>query len=212
MLKKLLVFDADGVLFNNTLGGFKEILALLGKKEEMKKIDEEYQRRKFAGPWGLKQLAKLYRGFSEEKLKNIAQEYCQFNLMRGTKELVREIKNRGYFAGALSSNPQFLMNTLKELLGLDFSQGTVLEFKDELATGRISRKVDRYEKAEILKKEMKNFALEKERVIVIGNSLTDIPMAQEAGKFIAFNVKEEARKEADVIIEEKDLRKIIRYL
>lgn len=212
MLKKLIVFDGDGVLFDNKSGGFKEILALLGKEEEVKKIDEEYQRRKFAGPWGLEQLAMLYSGFSEEKLKEIAQEYCQLNLMKGAKEVVEEIKNNGYYVGSLSSNPQFLMESLREILSLDFSQGTALEFENGMATGRIFQKIDRYGKAKILKEQIKGFGLSREQVIVVGNSLTDIPMAQGAGKFIAFNAEEEAKNEADVIIKEKDLRKIIRYL
>ena len=212
MNRKLIVFDVDGVLLDNKLGGLKDVLVILGKEKEVREIDEEYQRRKFSGPWGLAELADLYKDFSEEKLKEIATKYCQANLMNGAKEVVEEIRNKGCLVGALSSNPQFIMEALKKILSLNFSQGTELEFKNGIATGRISKKVDRYGKAEILKEKIEELNLGKEEVVVIGDSLTDLAMAKKAGKFIAFNAKEEVKNQADVIIKEKDLRKIICYL
>lgn len=210
--KKLIVFDTDGVLLDNELGGFKDILVLLGKEKEVREIDEEYQKRKFAGPWGLEQLTALYKDVSKEKLEKITLGYCQTNLMRGAKEAVAEIRKKGCFVGALSSNPQFLMDGLKEILSLDFSLGTRIEFKGGKATGRILEKIDRYGKAELLKVKTKELGLDKTGVIVVGDSLTDLPMVREAGKFIGFGAKEEVKKEADVIIEEKDLREILKHL
>jgi len=108
MTKKLIVFNVDGVLLDNGLGGFKDILVILKKEKEVQKIDKEYQRRKLAGPWGLKQLAKLYEGFPEERLSQLAFDYCKNNLMPKSKETLTELKNKNYFLGALSSNPQLL--------------------------------------------------------------------------------------------------------
>ena len=65
MKKKMLIFDVDGVLLDNQMGATKEILFPLGKEKEVKIIDEEYQRRKFSGPWGLEQVVSLYKGFSQ---------------------------------------------------------------------------------------------------------------------------------------------------
>ncbi|PIU42564.1 MAG: hypothetical protein COS98_02300 [Parcubacteria group bacterium CG07_land_8_20_14_0_80_35_11] len=206
---KLIVF---GVLLESKMGGFKDILVLLGKEREAKKIDKEYQKRKFKGPWGLKQLANLYKGFSKEKLKELALDYCQQNLTKGAREITVGLKKKGFLIGAISSNPQFIMDALAEILSLDFSEGTQLEFKEGIATGKIKKKVDRYTKVEILREKKRNYGLAEENVIVIGDSITALPMVREAKIFINFDIqKENIQNIARYIIEDKNLRKIFGY-
>ena len=195
MNKKLIVLSADGVLLNNKMSSFKEILMILGKGDEAEEIDKEYQQRKQGGPWGLEQLAQLYQGLSEDKLKETAMKYCQENLAEGAKECVNELKEKGYIVGALSSNPQFILDSLAQNLSLDFAEGTELEFKEGIATGKIQKKVDRYIKAEILQNKREHYGLETEDVIVVGDSITDIPMAELAGIFIGFSPKDDIVKE-----------------
>ena len=77
------------------------------------------------------------------------------------KEFIKELKKRDFLIGAISANPQFVMDVLTEILPLDFSEGTKLEFKDGIATGKIKRKIDRYIKAEILKEKRKKYGLKK---------------------------------------------------
>lgn len=211
MKQKMIVFDADGVLINGRLGGFKDILIFLDKKKEVQKIDQEYQKRKEKGPWGLEKLSELYQGFSENELKEAAVCYCKDNLMQGAEEAVVEIKKNDYTVGSLSSNPQFIMDALKKILLLDFSEGTQLEFKKGIATGKIKKKVDRYIKAELLKKKINKYHFRKENVFVVGDSITDLPMVKFAGFFIAFNPKEQPVKErANKIIRSlNELKKIL---
>lgn len=212
-LIKMVVCDVDGVLLDNDLGGFKDILVLLGKSEEVKKIDEKYQRRKHLGPWGLEQLAELYKGFPEKHLNELAFDYCEKNLMKGAKEFIDELKKRKFLVGALSSNPQFIMNALKKILSLKFSNGGELEFKDGITTGKIVKKMDRYLKAETLIEKMNSFDLIKENVAVIGDSITDLPMAEKAGCFIAFNTnKKEIIEKANINVKEKDLKRILKLI
>jgi len=209
---KLIVFDVDGVLLDNKMGGFKDILVLLGKEKEVQRIDEEYQRKKFTGPWGLKELADLYQGFSKDKLKKVAFNYCKQNLMKGARETLEELKKKSYLVGALSSNPRFVMGVLSEILPLDFCEGTQLEFKEGIATGRILKKVDRYRKAEILREKIKQFGIKKKNVTIVGDSLTDLPMIEEAGLFIALGAKEEVKEKADIIVDRKDLKEILKLI
>jgi len=139
------------VLLDNQLGGFKDILVVFNKEKEVQAIDIEYQRRKHLGPWGLEELAGLYQGFPREELVKKSKSYCQQNLTPGTKETIAALKQKNCLVGALSSNSQFIMDTLKFMLSLDFAAGTVLEFEERIATGKILRKVDRYQKGKILK-------------------------------------------------------------
>lgn len=211
--KKLIIFDVDGVLLDNKLGGFKDILVLLGKEKEVIEIEEEYQKRKFTSPWGLEKLAELYRGFSKERLRKIALDYCTNNLREGAKETVDKLKKRNFIVGAISSNPKFIMDVLSKILSLNFSEGSKLEFRNSIATGKILRKVDRYIKAQLLKEKMDQFNLSKKDVTVVGDSLTDLPMAKEANLFVAFNPKDSLVKEkANIIAEKKNLKEILKYV
>lgn len=209
---KLIIFDVDGVLLDNKLGAMKEILIGLGQEDEVKKIDAEYQVRKKAGPWGLAESVDLYKDFELSVLKHSAQSYCQEKMMLGAKETVAEIRFRKIKVGAVSSNPMFVMQTLKEILGLDFATGLEMEFIGKVATGGINRIVDRFEKAKIVKAKLIEFKIKPEEAVVVGDSITDLPMAAEVGKFIAFNAKPEAVEKANVVITKKDLRKILNYI
>ena len=125
------------------------------------------------------------------------------------KEFIKELKKRDFLIGAISANPQFLMDALIKILLLDFSEGTKLEFKDGVATGKIKREVDRYIKAEILKEKREKYGLKKENIIVIGDSVTNLPMVKEAKVFIGFDgKKEDAGEICRTIITHEKLRDI----
>jgi len=208
--RKLVIFDVDGTLLDNEMGGLKDLLVILGKEKEVRELDREYQKRKFKGPWGLKEVALLYKGFNREKLGKLALDYCKDNLKQGAQEAVKHFKGKGAVVGSISSNPQFLLNVLKDILSLDFAYGLELEFKNNRATGRILREVDRFTKAEILKQKMKELAIENRDVLVVGDSVADVEMAKEAGEFIAITPDKAAKKEASQVIEKEDLREIFK--
>ncbi len=213
MENKMIIFDADGTLLGNQtnglMGGFKDVLVALGKRAEVLAIDKEYQKRKHLGPWGLEQLAELCKGFSKSELDGVALKYVRETLRPEAEECLRALKIRGSVVGAISSNPQFVMDVLADILALDFSEGNELEFRNGKSTGKIKRKVDRYVKADILEKKMKKYAIERKDVVVVGDSITDLPMAELAGIFIAFRPREDAvREKADSVI--KDLNALLR--
>jgi len=205
-IKKLVVF---GTFFKSKMGGIKDILVLLGEGKRVKEIDNKYQREKFFGPYGLKELARLYRGFSLNQLKVLFLDYCRKNLLKGMVEAVTEFKKRGFLVGALSSNPQFMMDVLKEILALDFAKGTQLEFRKGMATGKILEGFDRYKKAKTLQEIRKKYALNKKDVIFIGRpTVSHLPMMKEAGCFIGFNpLKESIEEISRIIVTNRALRK-----
>ncbi len=66
-------------------------------------------------------------------------------------------------------------------------------------------------KAKILKEKIKKYKLKKGQTTVVGDSITDLPMAEEAGMFVAFSPKEKlVRERADKVI--KNLRELILLL
>jgi len=205
--KKLVVFTTT---YKSKMGGIKDLLVGLGKKEAIE-IDKEYQTRKIFGPWGLDELAKLYQGFTEEKLKGLSFDYHLEYLLPGISEFVFALKERGFLIGVLNSNPQFMMDNLKERLPLDFAIGTKLEFKDEMATGRIQEEVNRYTEVEILQQKRKEYDIDKKNVITLGrSSLTHLPIAKESAIYIGFDPtkKETIRDIARVIVTNKNLQDV----
>lgn len=209
---KLIVFDIDGVLLDVKIGGFKHLAIEIGKEKEIKDLHAEYEKRKHKGPWGLEQLAALFKGISYEKLQNIARSFCENNLMKGAKETISELKSKGFSIGLFSSNPLIITNQLKQILGADFSSGNELEFKDGSCTGKLARKADRYTKAEDLRKIIEENSISKLDIFIIGDSITDIPMAK-FGTFISFNSQDKEVDEiAKHVIKEKDLRKILEFI
>lgn len=209
---KLAVFDLDGVILDIEIGGFKYLAKSIGKQREVGEIDEEYQRRKHLGPYGLEQLASLFEGFSYKRLRELSYDICKANLMKGARETIKTLKARQYSIAFLSSNPLIITEQLKDILAADFICGNELEFKDGICTGILLRKVDRYTKAEELDKIIKENRISRSTIYIIGDSITDIPMSQ-YGTFISFNSHDEnVDKAAKYVIKEKDLTKILQFI
>lgn len=211
-ISKLIVFDADGVLLDNQQGGLNDILRLLGKEKEVAAIHEEYKRRKHLGPWGLEESVALYRGYGRDQLLKLAREYCQACLMPGADETARTLKKAGWRVVSISSNPDFIMEALTNILSLDLAYGLELEYNKGVATGRIAAKMDRYAKAVALERMIKTEGIAREQTVAVGDSVTDLPIAEKVGFFIAFNAAPEVANKAKVVIKEKNLTKIIPYL
>ncbi|MCD6232841.1 hypothetical protein J7J81_00440 [bacterium] len=183
--KKLIVFST---LFKSKVGAIKDLLILLQKEKEVKEIDRIYQEKKFFGPWGLQELGRLYKGFSKSGLESLALHYSRNNLVNGLREAVMNLKKRNFLVGALSSNPQFVMDKLREKLPLDFAEGTQLDFYQNIANGKLWRELDRYKKADLLKKKLEKYGLRKEDVILVSTpSIVHLPMIKEVGFFIGFD-------------------------
>ncbi|MFH1610440.1 MAG: HAD family phosphatase [Patescibacteria group bacterium] len=207
--ENIIVFDVDGVLLDNKAGGFKEVLGkYFNKQKEVDEINEKYQRRKHLGPWGLEQLTELYKGLEVEKVAEVTKNYVVEKLMLGAKEIVGYFKNKNYLVVAISSNPIFILEELKKILGVDLIFGNILEVEGNKYTGKLLEKVDRYIKKEILQSILKKYNITGD-IIVIGDSITDLPISELATKFVVFNTdKEEVISKADYVVREKDLTKI----
>ncbi len=211
-MEKLVVFDVDGVLIDTKIGSFKEIGILLGKEKEIKEHAEEYERRKHLGPWGLDELAMIFKGIEEEKAEKAAKEIIERQLMNGTEETLKELKKRGYQLISYSSSPSWIMNLLREKLSFSEVCGNTLETKNKIITGKLLEKVDRYTKAEKLKKFIIKNKIDKKNIFVVGDSVTDLPIA-ELGRFIAFNSDNQKVKEkAEFILDKKDLREVLNII
>lgn len=210
---KLIVFDVDGVLIDTDKGSTKDILIQLGKGKEVEELHQEYLRRRHQGPWGLKELMELFRGYSRGELMEISRTYCSSHLMKGAADTILELKKRGYEVGVITSSAEIVTHTLLEMLPLDWAEATVLRWDEGVCAGEISRMIDRFTKKEILSEYMKTHHIAQENAIAVGDSITDVPIAQAVGEMIAFNATDAPLLErADVHVREKNLTILLSYI
>lgn len=206
-MRKMFAFDVDGVLIDTHPGGFIQLAEKMGK--DVSKLHEEYQKRKNKGPWGLDQLASLFKGCKKDELIQKSKEIVSKNLMPGIKETIVELKQKGYIIGVYTSNNLEIIYALNEYITIDVFAGNELVYENGVATGEII-KMDRYQKAQKLKEYIEKNNIS--QVYIVGDSITDLPMA-ELGIFISFNSKEnEVDKKAKYIIKNKNLKEILKLL
>lgn len=211
-MEKLIVFDVDGVLIDTEIGSFKEIGILLGKEKQVREHAEEYKRRKYLGPWGLDELGMIFQGIEEEKVVEAAKKVVEKQLMQGVKETMLKLKNNGFLIVSYSSSPKWIMEILKEKFGFVDTVCNILESKSGKLTGKYTKQVNRYVKAESLKKFLENKNIGRKNTFIVGDSVSDLPMA-EYGRFIAFNSdSQQVKDKAEFIVDKKDLREILKLV
>lgn len=128
-----------------------------------------------------------------------------------TRELVRNLKKRGYFLLAISGSPKGVLDSFCQELGFDKVYGRFYELgPGDLFTGKI---VDEHliaNKANIIHRAMEKENLTKEGSIAVGDTDGDISMLEAVEKPICFNPNQKLYRYAKlnkwpVIVERKDV-------
>jgi len=201
---KALILNGSKILLDSDLAGIRLLLIELGKEKEMLRQKEEYDNVKQGKPWGLENLAELFKGVSKEEIDKMSSMIVKEKLKRNAKEIIGKIKEKEFLVASYTSDLINISNSLKEELDLDDVCGNVLEFENGIATGKLKEKVDRYSRVEKIKQFIEKNNLLKEDVFIVGESVTAIPSA-ELGNLIAFNSdSEKLNKMAKYEISELD--------
>jgi phosphoserine phosphatase len=132
-------------------------------------------------------------------------------IMHGAKEAVGELRRRGIKTAIVSAGIDLLAQRLAVELKMDmfFANGFVADCAGRL-TGEGVLNVSLAEKGEKVVMIADILGIGTEDVVSVGNSRYDIPMFEKSAVGIAFNPADaEVRESADVVIEGKDLRKIL---
>ncbi len=183
---KAVIINGSGILLDSSFAGIRLLLIELGKEKEMLEQQQEYDKVKHEKPWGLENLAELYKGVSEGDIDEKSEKIVKEKIKPDAKEIISKIKEKGYTVISYTSELINISNALKKEIGLDEVYGNVLEFENGIATGKLKEKVDRYDRVKKIKEFIGKNNLSKEDVYIIGESVTAIPSA-ELGTLIAFN-------------------------
>jgi len=202
-LNKLVVFDMDNTILR---GRFIDTCTeAFGLREDLMNI-----RSSETDAIALtKRIATLLKGKTINELITIADS---IPIVNGTKEIVSELKNRGYIVGIISDSYDCITNHIRIKLGMGFSLSNELEFSKSICTGEVKVPSFLFSNPNSLCKHsicktnaliniLEKYNIKRENSIAIGDSLNDLCMIKEAGLGIAFCSKDElVNHHADVVI------------
>ncbi len=198
----LVIFDVEGVLFD------AEYLPLLAEK--INKEDEiwEITKKGIQGAinWeeGLRTRVNALKGMDFDICEKVANS---LPIMTGAKEACRILKAAGWKLMAISGGFSIMTKRLQKELDLDYVFSNELIFKEgKLDDVTISVDSDKAKSAML---KIKEWGENKEDIVVVVDGANDIALFDICGLGIAFRAQDKVKDLANVILEEKDISKIL---
>ena len=135
-------------------------------------------------------------------------------LMKGARECISELKKNNIQTAIVSAGLDILADKVADELGIDYVYANGIETD---AQGHLNGVgilgVQLMYKELVVKDLSEKTKIPLEKIASVGNSCYDIPMFETSGLGIAFNPSDECTKEkADIVVEGKDVSKILPYL
>jgi len=135
-------------------------------------------------------------------------------LMNGAAELMTELRRRGYRTAIVSAGIDLLSERVARELGMDlqFANGMCTDESGRLSGEGVFR-VRLMDKGSTVLKAAEMLGVEPDGIVSVGNSRYDVSMFERSVLGIAFCPEDEhVREKADVVVDEKDLRAVLRHL
>ena len=205
---KLAVFDFDSTLMDGeTIDFFADEL---GIGEEVARITEEAMSGRIDFFESLQQRVGLLKGLDYAIVEKIVHN---LPYMRGAKETIAELKNRGLKVVCFSGGFRTATSYAKDILGYDADFSNALHVKDKKLTGLVGGDMMfNFSKGDMLVRLQNILGVSEEETLVCGDGANDLSMFAHAGTRIAFCAREILEREANIIIKEKDLSLILNEL
>lgn len=205
---KLAVFDFDSTLMD---GETIEILAQsYGVKEEVSQITTEAMEGRLDFYESLKARVSLLKGMSEQVVYQICKN---LPLNPGAKEVIARLQEKGYKVVCFSGGFKIATQYFGEILGLDAEFSNTLHCKNGLLTGEVGGEMMFSDsKGQMLCSLQKLLGVSPVDTLVVGDGANDASMFIYADKKVAFCAKEVLKKQANIIIDVKNLIKILSYI
>lgn len=198
---KLAVFDFDSTLMD---GETLEFLAKeLGIDKEVREITDLAMRGDIDFFESLQKRVSLLKGLEVKKVNEICHK---LPLMRGAKEVVSGLKDRGYKVVCFSGGFKNATTYFAEELGLDADFSNVLHEKDGVLTGLVGGEMMfNTSKGDMLVRLQQVLGIDRGETLVVGDGANDISMFRHADIRVAFCAKPVLREHASIVIDEKNL-------
>ncbi|MEE8588612.1 MAG: phosphoserine phosphatase SerB [Sulfurimonadaceae bacterium] len=204
-MMKLCVFDFDSTLMDGeTIDFFAEAL---GIGEQVSEITERAMSGEIDFFESLQERVGLLKGLDFAKVEEISHS---LPYMPGAIETIAELKKRGMTVVCFSGGFRTATTYAKDILGYDADFSNALHVKDGKLTGLVGGDMMfNFSKGDMLVRLQNILGVSEEETMVCGDGANDLSMFAHAGKRVAFCAREVLKKEANIIIDKKDLSLIL---
>jgi phosphoserine phosphatase len=204
----LIVLDVDSTLIENEV--IELLAAHAGSLEQVAAITERAMRGELDFEQSLRERVATLAGLPESLFNEVRN---QVTVTRGVPELIAGVKAAGGHVGVVSGGFHEILDPLAERLKLDFWRANRLEVADGQLSGHVlGEVVDAAAKAQALIEWAETTQTPISQTVAIGDGANDLKMMEAAGLSIAFNAKPIVRERADVILDERDLSRVLGIL
>lgn len=202
---KLAVFDFDSTLMDG------ETLDIIAKEteyyKEIKEITEKGMKGEIDFFESLISRVALLEGMKLKKVNEICES---LPIMNGAEETIKELKNKNYKCVCFSGGFKNATLIFVEKLKLDGEFSNIFHTKNNILTGKVGGEMMFSDsKGNMLLALQKLLNISYNDTLVVGDGANDLSMFKHAKNRVAFCSKEILKKEANIIINEKDLRLLI---
>src|SRR3989338_1057465 len=173
-MKKLIIFDMDGVIFDDT-NFWIELHKAYGTLEEVKNLTEKYVKTNY------EKLVKevIGRLWKDKPAKVYFDLIKKAKYVKGVKETIVVLKSKDYKMAIISAGPRDLAKRAQEELGIDYIYANHLQIEGDKVKGSTDMRnwpIRYNNKGVLMKKLCEEHNIDYKDCIVIGNENNDIKM------------------------------------
>ena len=222
--KRIAVFDIDGTIFRSSL--LRELLESLitfgifpyRAQEHYVHAYVRWLDRKGSYQSYQHAVVKAYqhyiKGVNQNMVRDVANHVMNFHRYRiyhYTRNLVRDLKKKGFYLLAISGSPQDIVEPFAKNLGFNKVYGRLFALdKRNRFTGHVSNHNDMARKDTMLRRTLAEEKLALAGSVGIGDTDLDIPFLKLVDRPLAFNPNEKLYRIAkknnwEIVVERKDL-------
>lgn len=217
-------FDIDGTVFRSSLlielverliedGIFAKEVRTEFEEERVKWLDRKGDYEAYIGKV-VDVFGRRIKGIPFEEVANVAGEVIEEKrnrVYRYTRDLIKDLKRKGYFLLAVSHSPKFIVDGFGYESGFDKVYGT---FYGTGASGNFTGDIEDkdliFNKAAVLTRAVRKENLTLENSVAVGDTESDIGMLEMVATPIAFNPNQTLyahakRRGWKVVVERKDV-------
>lgn len=203
----LVIFDLDGTL-TSVDSLWQYLHEEFGTWEHGKIAAQNYRIGKISYKEWAETDAKYWTGAEVSRIRKSLEG---IPYRKGVPEVFRVLQERNMKTAIISAGLSILTDKVARELGADVAISNELEANDGRLTGEIKVKVGVKEKSQIIEQTATKLGVPLNEVALVGDRAFDL--AQPDCLKIAYKPKDDAaRQQADVVVEDDDLSRILQYL